>query len=56
MVGCELGGGQEISVGGGGGAIDVIGIIVVDQLKSLDLNLNDILPTPIRWTRHFYVP
>ena len=61
MVGCELGGGQKICFsGGGGGAIDVIGIIVVvDQLKALDLELDNILPTPIRWTRHislFCVP
>lgn len=56
VVGCEFGGGQKISVGRGGGAIDVIGIIVVDQLKALDLNLNNIVrPTPIRWTRHFFL-
>ena len=57
MVGCELGGGQKICVsgGGGGGAIDVIRIIVVvDQLKALDLELHNILPTPIRWTRHIF--
>ena len=56
MVWGELGGGQKFSVGGGGGrgAIDVIGIIVVDQLKALD---NDILPpAPVRWARHFCVP
>ena len=31
MVGCELGGGQEFSCGGGGrrGAIDVIRVVVV---------------------------
>lgn len=56
MMGCELGGGQKISVGGsGGGAIEMIRIIVVDQLKALYLDLNNILrPTPIRWTRHFW--
>lgn len=56
VVGCELGGGQKICVGsGGGGAIDVIGIIVVDQLKALDLDLNNIIhPTPIRRTGHFF--
>ena len=52
MVGCELGGGQKICVsggGGGGGAIDVIrSIVVVDQLKALEVELHNILPTPIR--------
>ncbi len=55
MVGCELGGGKEVfGGGGGGGAIDVIGIVVVYQLKALDLHLNNIIsPTPVRRTRHF---
>ena len=56
MVGCELGGGQKICFSGGGGAIDVMRIIVVvDQLKALDLELNNILSTPIRWTRHIFL-
>ena len=52
MVGCELGGGQKFGVGGG--VIEKMGIIVVDQLKTLDLDLNNILsPVPVRRTRHF---
>ena len=55
MMRCELGGGEEIFGGGGGGAIDVIGVVVVYQLKALDLHLNNILsPTPICRTRHFF--
>lgn len=50
MVGSKLRGGQKtcVSGGGGGGAIDVIGVIVVvEQVKALDLEFNNILPTPI---------
>ena len=54
MVRCELGGGQEVlGGGGGGGAIDMIRFVVVYQLKTLDLQRNDIVShTPIRRTRH----
>ena len=55
VVGCKFGCGQEILVGGGGGAIEVgevimVRMVVVHQVKALDLHLNVMFPppTPIR--------
>ncbi len=57
VVGCKFGCGQEILLGGvGGGAIEVgvgevvlVRMVVVYQLKALDLHLNNVTPpTPIR--------